>query len=218
MADNLVSIPAETLAALQNAAAQAQATIAAKESEARAADARAMISRGETEAVLKRHQTEIAETKAKTAKLAVATELSRALASQPLNPHAVSQLETILGSELVADETPTGFSVRTRDFRDVNSYVASRLATPEFAHFKANGGQSAPATASNPAPAPAQPAQPQEPRNYGEAILFQAAAAKAAREAASTSDPRTDMSRGIGLGKGAATNTFAQMVKALSLR
>lgn len=174
MADNLVSVPADVLASLQSTAVQAQATIAAHEAEARAADARAMIARGETNAVLQRHQAEIAESKARTAKLAVATELSRALATKPLGPHAAEQLETILSGELIADETPTGFNVRTRDFQDVNTYVSNKLAQPSYAHFLASHQNAAPAATPG-APATGSPAEPpREPRTAGEAIMMRA--------------------------------------------
>jgi hypothetical protein len=213
----MISVPADVLANLQNVAAQAQATIASRESEARAADARALIARGETEAVLRRHQAEIADSKSKTGKLAIAAELGRALAAQPLGPHAASQLEVILGGELVADETPTGFSVRTRDFRDVNSYVQSRLATPEFAHFRADHKAATGTPAPDALAQPGSAVEPPQPRNVGEAIIMRAqmqSQQKAAENKSGINDPSIGFG-GFGRG-GSSHNTLTRHLSGIN--
>jgi hypothetical protein len=200
MADNLVSIPADVLANLQNTAAQAQAAIAAREADARAADARLMVSRGESDALIRQTQAEVSKAKDAASRYAARASLTAELAGHQLGVGAAEQLGTLLGDQVVADIGPDGsFNVRSKDFRSVKDFVASTLANPTYQHFLANsGGQSAPAsTPVNPA-APAQPAQPQEPKNLGEALIMRAAMERQAREAAQTGSPGVNPSHGFG--------------------
>jgi hypothetical protein len=218
-AQQMVTLPVETVRQYQEQRAQYESMAAQQASEAAAATARAMLARGEIESVVQRTAAEVKTAQQAASRYAASAELSRSLASHQLAPGAAEQLTQLWRDEVRADLDASGnFTVASKDFRPVADFVAAKLNDPTYQHFRAsNGGQSAPANAGTPAaPAPAE--QPAPPQNYGEWILQRAAAAKAARDAAAPAHPISDMSKGFGLGRGANQNTFADMVRALSPR
>ena len=82
--------------------------------------------------------------------------------------------------ELVADPTTYGsFAVRTKDFRDVKTFLDTTLADPNFAHFLASRQPAPPVNrpgAATPAAAPLF----SEPSNLGEDIVRHVQQARAA--------------------------------------
>jgi hypothetical protein len=214
-----VMVPVEQLRQMEANAAQLQQLVSQRELDASTASLKASAASGQLESLARQHRQELEQERARAGNVAKRAELAQALSQQQLAPGAASQLTELWSGSLHADPSPTGYSVRTAGYQEVGAFVSEQLSRPEYAHFKVSGSQpAAPATSGNPAAQPAQPAQPPAPQNYGEAILQRAAAAKAAREAAAPSHPLSDMSKGFGLGRGSATNSFAAMVKALSLK
>lgn len=221
MAENLVSVPADTLAALQNRAAQAEAAIASREAESRAADARLMVSRGESEALVRQTQSEVAKARESASRYAARASLTAELAGHQLGVGAAEQLGVLLGDQVVADIGADGsLNVRSKDFRSVKDFVASTLANPDYKHFLANGQ---PAT---PTPTPGNPMQPSNPgapaqptdlsqtkvNNLGEALLLRNQLERQQQAQALTANPlgRDENGRkvptpGFGLGRGGST-------------
>jgi hypothetical protein len=198
-AQQMVTLPVETVRQYQEQRAQYESMAAQQASEAAAATARAMIARGEIESVVQRTAAEVKTAQQAASRYAASAELSRSLASHQLAPGAAEQLAQLWRDEVRADLGADGnFAVASKDFRPVADFVAAKLNDPSYAHFKATSGHTAPAsTPGNPA-APAQPAQPQEPKNLGEALIMRAAMERQAREAAQTGSPGVNPSHGFG--------------------
>jgi hypothetical protein len=197
-AQQMVTLPVETVRQYQEQRAQFENMAAQQANEAAAATARAMIARGEVESVVQRTAAEVKTAQQAASRYAASAELSRSLASHQLAPGAAEQLTQLWRDEVRADLGADGsFTVASKDFRPVADFVAAKLADPSYSHFKASSGHAAPANASNPA-APAQPAEQLQPRNLGEAYLMRALAEKQAREAAQTANPTTNPSQGFG--------------------
>jgi hypothetical protein len=220
MAD-LVSVPADTLAALQSRAAQAEAAIAAREAESRAADARLMVSRGESEALVRQTQAEVNKAKESAARYASRAALTAELAGHQLGIGAAEQLGTLLGDQVVADIGADGsFNVRSKDFRSVKDFVSSTLANPDYKHFLAHGQPAAPATTpANPTATPGAPAQPIDPAQVkvdtiGEAIVMRAQMERT-KAVADNRNGITDPSVGFG-GFGRGASTHAALTKHIS--
>jgi hypothetical protein len=191
-------IPAAELTAMQNKIAQLESASAAARAEADAARSRELIKSGQGEAVLRENAARVAAATDRAAKFAVSSELARALATQPIIPNAAPQLEALLSNELVADQAGDSFNVRTRDFRSVSDFVAAKLASPDFVHFRSDRQAAAP---SSPATPNSQP--PATPRTAGE---FFVAEAQANLASPAQADPSRDLSQPFGLpGRGSTS-------------
>jgi hypothetical protein len=213
-----VQVPAATLAQMQADSAQLQQLVAQRELDAAAANIRAQAAAGQVESLARSHRQEIEAERERAGNVAKRAELALALSQHQLAPGAVGQLAELWSGTLRVDPSPNGYAVRTASYQDVPTFVSEQLSRPEYAHFKGGSQPAAPASTGAPA-APAQPAeQPAPPKNYGEAILFHAAAAKAARDAANTGHTTTDLSKGFGLGKGPAVPSFALLARSLALK
>jgi hypothetical protein len=169
------------LAVLQSRLRELESKEAARQAADATAEARRMIERGQTDAVLHAHKVQLAQAQDRAKKFAIGSALDQAIASQNLKPGTAGQVRALLADQLVADETSSGYSVRTQDFRDVQSYVSQTMASPNYAHFLASG---TPQAASNPGTPPAPAGAPEAPRNVGEAICMQAAHDRAQQKAA----------------------------------
>lgn len=187
MPEDFVQIPSSELARLQAVSAELAIREQAAATQAATANARLMVSQGQTDALVQRHQAELAVARDKARQMAVTAELGKALAGQPLiDPHAAGQLQSILASELQATEGPNGYSVHSRDFRSVPDFVKQTLSHPHYSHFLSKAAPPAPAQPASPFGQPAPAAQPiqlganglpagwPEPKNVGEAMALQA--------------------------------------------
>jgi hypothetical protein len=200
---------------------QAQTRLAQLETEARqreeaaqAEAARLLAAKGQVEAALKtiQQQSEAklraeAEARLRTEerakRYALDNELSKALSMHPLLPGTTDQLTAILRSQLQVAEEGDRYVVRTPAFVSAIDHVATMLGKPEFAHFLrpygaggagAGGSQTTPTPTANPTPGA-------QPKNFGEAIILQMQELARNTKAA---DPKTDMTKSFGLGRGPA--------------
>lgn len=118
-----------------------------------------------------------AQTEERAKRYALTAEVSKALASHSLVPGGAAQLSTLWANEFVVEAAGDSYAVRTPAFQSVGDYVASKLASSDFAHFvrsTTQGGTGASAAASQaaptPAPTPAAPFVP--PSQLGEAAML----------------------------------------------
>jgi hypothetical protein len=194
-----VMVSAAQLAQMQADQAKVQEMLAQREIEATAANIRATAASGQIESLARSHRAEIEAERNRAAAIAAKAELASALARQPILPHAVEQLTSILGSDITA--TPDGkggFTVLSKDYRDVTSYVTATLAAPDFAHFRSD---TKPAIAPVNRPNPAAPELPTEPKNHGEFIVAMAKQRREAESARAASVPASmDPSQSFCLG------------------
>src|SRR5262249_14369871 len=95
-----VQISATQLAELQAATARLQSLEAQRAAEIQAAETRAMLAKGEVNAVVAATAQRVQQAEDRAREFARKTELARALAGQPLaGPHMAAQLEVILGNQ-----------------------------------------------------------------------------------------------------------------------
>jgi hypothetical protein len=211
-----VTIPVDQLqqfAQTQARLAQLEAEQRQREEASQAEQARLLAAKGQVEEALQSIQTQSeaklraeAEARMRTEerakRYALDNELSRALSMHPLLPGTTDQLAMILRGGLQVQAEGESYVVRTPTFVSVTDHVAQTLSRPEFAHFLrptgAGGTAGSGATQAIPTPA-ANPALPPQPKNFGEAIILQM---NEVNKSAATADPRTDMSKGFGLGRG----------------
>jgi hypothetical protein len=136
-------------------------------------------------------------------KFALSSQLATALASQNLVPGAAPQLSTLWQNEFVVEAAGDSYAVRTPSFQSLTDFVATKLASPEYAHFvrsTTSGGTGAGHAASQAAPTPSQtpPPAPPQPKNFGEAIVMQLKQDGMAG-AAGSRDPRENPRLAMGL-------------------
>lgn len=190
--DEMVSIPAEELAALRLAASGAsRPSDAEAEAEAEAEE--------RLRATERRYDEELSRLAKKAERWEGAfkaalkeKELAAALAGRPLVPGAASQLIKLWREELSIVDEAEGPRVASRDGRSVAEAVSSWLSSPEYAHFSraaSRGGTAPPGDTRSAATAPSPP----PPRTLGEAVLDRW------REAAQAA--RRDPAAPIGLGR-----------------
>ena len=193
----MIPVPQSQLAQMQAQLAELQASNNAARLETEAAKSLAMIKAGQGEAVLKETTARVNEANRRAARYAASSELSRALASHPLGIGAAEQLGTLFADEVVAESTGDSFSVRSKDYKSVPDFVAAKLADPSYAHFLASKPGSPPVN--RPAPGnPAIPTTTEPPTTFGEAIVMDAQAKRAA-DAANAKPATLDMASGMGL-------------------
>jgi hypothetical protein len=117
-----------------------------------------------------------AEIEKRTERFALETQLATALAGQNLVAGAAEQLATLWGNKFVVEAAGDTYAVRTPLHQTVKDYVATQLATPEYAHFvrpSSAGGvgtqhgaaQAGSTPAANPIPEPV-------PANFGEFAIL----------------------------------------------
>ncbi len=195
-----VMVPVAQLQQMQADQAKVQELLAQRDLDATAATIRAQAAIGQVESLARTHRAEVEAERQRAATIAAKAELTAALAKQPLVPHGVDQLTAILGSDITATpDSKGGFTVLSRDYRDVESYVQARLADPHFAHFRSDR-QQAPTPVTKPSAPPME--LPAEPRSLSEAFIANFQMQQQAREAGRVSnDPRLDPSRAVGLRK-----------------
>jgi hypothetical protein len=179
--------------------AKVEEMLAAREIEATAANIRATAASGQVEQLARSHRQEIEQERQRAASIAAKAELATALAKQPLLPHAIEQLSSLLAPEITAtDNGRGGFNILSRDYKDVSTFVADTLASTSYSHFRADAKPQPPVNR----PTPTAPQFP-EPKNAGESII---AAAQARREAEAAAragtSAATDMSQGFGIPSG----------------
>jgi hypothetical protein len=195
-----VTLTANELSGLQNRLAALESEKAAQAAAAAEANARALLARGEVDAVVSQHRSEREALEKRGQQTAVISELTRALSAHSLQPAAMGQLQQLLRDDLVAETSQDGgYRVRTRDYKSVDEFVQNRLGDPAWRHFLRGNGNaptSAPPQAANAGIA----GLPAEPRNLGEACILkhqlneQALAEKRGGRAANS-----DMSQAFGL-------------------
>jgi hypothetical protein len=178
-----VEIPVAELAKLNEAAARLAQTEASIAAERQAVEARELIRKGEHEQLIRSQQRAVEEASSRAATFAAQSALATALASQSLVPGGAAQLAELLKGKVVADPAgAAGFTVRSLDYRDVNTFVQAELSKPEYQHFRADRQAAAPAkpaapvhpAAVQPSPAGTAPDAPaDQPRNLGEALVRQ---------------------------------------------
>jgi hypothetical protein len=201
-----VAIPAAQLSQLQSQLAELQAANTAARQEAEAAKTRELIKSGAADSVIRQHQAELAEAKTRAAKFAASSALSQALASHPLDVGSAEQLSTLFANDIQADPSGDGsFTCRSKDYRTVQDFVASKLAHEDYAHFLA---KRPPASPSVNRPSPTTPELPTEPQTFGQFAIMAHLDRQAKRDAAAPTDPRIDPSKPLGL-KGTAAGTPA---------
>lgn len=165
----VISISAEALAGLQSRLAQAEASAAAQTAEAAARETKAMIDRGDSQAVLDQHRRELSSVREQASNYATKSALAQSLSKYQLNPHAAEQLEVILGRDLVATASGNGFDVHSKDYRSVDAFVAEKMTSGNYSHFllkqSALGNQAAPGRPGQPAPV-----VENAPKNLGEQL------------------------------------------------
>lgn len=187
-----VTIPLEqlqTFTSVQARLAQMEAEQRSRDEAARAEQVKLLAAKGEIENALRIQREEgqkaldaersnraAVEERAK--RYALEGEISRVLSSQPLVPGGAEQLTQLWRNQFVVEPQGDSFTVRTPTFQSVADYVQAQLALPQYAHFvrAANpGGGTAGITGAHQAQptAPANPAAPPQPKNFGEAIILQ---------------------------------------------
>lgn len=207
-------IPVAELTAMQNRLAELEGANAIARSEAEAARARELIRAGQGDAVLKEHSTRLQEAERRASTYACSTELSKALAGHSLVPGGLEQVHALLADQVVADQTTSGYQVRSRDYRPVADLVKTKLSDPSFAHFLA-GNQAAAASHAATAQPGTQAASVVEPRTLGAAILQRHELENQSRIDAGKADGRTNPAQSFGLGKGGSTPSFATLLNHL---
>lgn len=118
------------------------------------------------------------------------------------SPAAAQQFANLIRNELIAESQGDSYVVRTPTFESPAQLVATKRQHPDYLHFfKAStqgGTQGGPSSAAVQPPAPAQPEPPPQPKNFGEAIMFDI---QAMRRGIGNGDPRLSpnmsMIRGI---------------------
>lgn len=140
----VVQISAAQLAELQGAAAKLQSLESTRAAEVQAAETRAMLARGEVNAVTQRHQSELQAVRDQTKQLVARNALAGALAKHQLSLGSPEQLAVIWAKDVEVDESGGNFTARTRDYQPVDKWVSDQLAKPINSHFLATGHSSAP--------------------------------------------------------------------------
>ena len=197
---NTINVPVAQLQAMEADRARVQEMLAQRELDATAANIRATAASGAVDQLARSHRQEIEQERQRAATIAAKAELASALARQPLLPHAVDQLASILSKDITA--TPDGrggFSILSKDYKDVSTFVTETLAQPTFSHFRSDLQPPAP-----PVNRPTQPATDlPEPKNYGEFVLAEAAKQRSAEAARAAAKPATlDMAQPFGIPQG----------------
>lgn len=186
----MVTITTSQFQALTAAHAQLAQEQARRDQEVRdraQKDAEATVERGQLQeglqALRKQKDDELAaanaklvETESAARQYAKTSDLSRALADQPLVPGALPQLMTLFGGQLnVALENGT-YAVRTPTMQTTDSFVKEMLGKPEFAHFVrpgSTGGTAGTTGGHHMPPTPSgQPTPEQPPVNMGIAAIM----------------------------------------------
>ena len=186
-----VTIPFEqlqTFTQVQTRLAQIEAEQRQREDTGRAEQVKLMAAKGQVEEALQKQQeesrrqleierTQRAAIEERAKRYALDGELSKVLASQPLVPGGAEQLTQLWRSQFQVEPQGESFHVRTPTFQSVGDFVGAQLARPEYAHFiraaNPGGGTAGTTGGHQAAPTPANPATPQAPKNFGEAIILQ---------------------------------------------
>ena len=194
-----VLVPAAQFAEMRANQAKVEEMLAAREIEATAANIRATAASGQVEALARSHRAEIEQERQRAAAIAAKSELTAALAKQPVLPAAVDQLTSILGSEISASpDGRGGYNVMSKDYRPVAEFVQSKLADPSFSHFRSDVRPQPPVN--RPTPPPTELIA--EPANLGQAFIANFQKQRQAVESKnSATDPRLDPSQSFGLGQ-----------------
>ncbi len=139
------------------------------------------------------------QTESRAKRYALEGELARALGSQPLVPGGAEQLTQLWRDQFSVQVEGDTFAVRTASMQSVGTFVAERLALPEYAHFvRANnpgGGAGTNQSAAQTVPTPAQNQMPESDANLN---MGQAAIKFAMENKAKQGDPRLDANAGFG--------------------
>ncbi len=140
-----------------------------------------------------------AQTEGRAKRYALEGELARALGSQPLVPGGAEQLTQLWRDQFSVQVEGDTFAVRTASMQSVGTFVAERLALPEYAHFvRANNPGGGAGTNQSAAQTVPTPAQNQMPEQQGELTMGLAAIKYAMENKAKQGDPRLDANAGFG--------------------
>jgi hypothetical protein len=154
----------------------------------------------ELTATIHAQRAQLAEHEAAAAAATVTSAIAGALEGQPLNPGAAEQLTALLRQDVRLLTEPDGRKIPVGPgATPVRDFVAARLASPEFAHFRQTN---APAQAP-PIMTATQPPDPLAAYRRGEETLAQAhvrhAATQRTIQAQPGGHPSVDMSKPFGL-------------------
>ena len=177
--------------------ANVQQLLAQRELDATAANIRAQAASGQIEQLARTHRQEIEQERQRAASIAAKAELTAALAKQSLVPHSVEQLTAILALRTLPPQSihDREMTVRSKDYRDVSTYVESKLSDPSYAHFRSDKQPPAPVNK----PAPNTPELPTDVPTLGHAFIANHLAKQQAQSAGKEGlSPLQDMSQGIG--------------------
>lgn len=184
---NAISIPAHEFTRMQNDVARLRTLEASRAAELLAADARAAIARGEVDAVVRQTQQRVAEAEDRARGFAIESEIARSLSQHSLVAGGAAQVSALLKGHFTADPAGNSFAIRSRDGRAAADYVAAKLGSDEFAHFRSAGatGPANPATGQptmQPSPPVTIPPQFASPTNFSEAMIAADLARRAQRQ------------------------------------
>ncbi len=204
-APQTVTIPVATLQGMQARLAQLEGAQALEASARQAAEAKALVDQGRADAVVKQFQDQLAAVTDKAKVTAIDAQLRAAIgahAPELVSGASVEQLRELFAPEFVADATPDGFAVRTKAFQSPSDFVAQRLASKEYGHFRKPGAAGSTPTATGAFAAPGSPLPHEIPvaqapdESMGQFFMRRAAAI---RHRPGGGDPTTNLSLPMGL-------------------